>query len=90
MLEHNRLLELALNGLKAERLRLDEEMAAIQRQLKGNAASATTRVVPPSPKRPTAKAQSRPGPRLTPAGRKKLSDLMKKRWAERRKAAAKK
>jgi len=90
MLEQNRLLELALKGLKAERLRVDEEMAEIERQLSGNAAPLTTRVSPASTDRRTAKAQSRPGSRLTPAGRKKLSDLMKKRWAERRKAAAKK
>ena len=89
MLEQNRLLELALKGLKAERLRVDEEMAEIERQLSGNAAL-TTRVSPASTDRRTAKAQSQPGSRLTPAGRKKLSDLMKKRWAERRKAAAKK
>src|SRR3989442_13202836 len=80
MLEQNRLLELALKGIKAERLRLDEEMVAIQRQLKGNAAQATTPVASPSPNRRAAKTQSRPGSRLTPAGRKKLSDLMKKRW----------
>jgi len=90
MLQRNRLLELALKGLKAERQLLDEEMAAIQRQLKGNAAPGTTRVAPASPSRRTEKAQPRPVSRLTPAGRKKLSDLMKKRWAERRKAALKK
>ncbi len=90
MLKHNRLLELALKGLVAERLRIDEEMAEIQSQLKGNAAPGTTPVASASPRRLTAKAQSRSGSRLTPAGRRKLSDLMKKRWAERRKAAAKK
>jgi len=90
MLQQKRLLELALKGLKAEHLRLDEEMAEIERQLNGNAAAVTMRVSPASPSRRIAKAQSRPGSRLTPAGRKKLSDLMKKRWAERRKAAAKK
>ena len=90
MLEQNRLLELALKGLKAERLRLDEEMTEIERQLNGNAAPLTTRVSAALPNRRTAKAQSRPVSRLTPAGRKKLSDLMKKRWVERRKAAAKK
>jgi hypothetical protein len=90
MLQRNRLLELALKGLKVERQLLDEEIAAIQRQLKADVAPGTTGVVPASPNRRMAKAQSRRGSRLTPAGRKKLSDLMKKRWAERRKAAAKK
>jgi len=35
MLEHSRVLQLALKGLEAERQRLDEEMATIQRELKG-------------------------------------------------------
>jgi len=73
MLEQNRLFELALKGLKTERLRLDEEMAEIERQLNGNAVPVTTQVSPASLNRRTAKAQSRPGSRLTPAGRKKLS-----------------
>src|SRR5439155_16505268 len=66
MLEQNRLLELALKGLKAERLRLDEEMTEIERQLNGNAAPLTTRVSAALPNRRTAKAQSRPVSRLTP------------------------
>jgi len=90
MLQHKRPLELALKGLEAERLHVDEEIAAIQAQLNSNAAPGTTRVVTASPSERTVTAQSRPGSHLTPAGRKKLSDLMTKRWAERRKAAAKK
>jgi hypothetical protein len=31
---------------------------------------------------------AKPGNRLSPAGRRKLSEMMKKRWAERRKKAA--
>jgi len=38
MLQHKRLLELALKGLEAERLHVDEEIAAIQAQLNSNAA----------------------------------------------------
>ena len=90
MLQDKRPLELALKGLEAERLHVDEEIAAIQAQLNSNAAPGTTRVVTASPNERTVTAQSRPGSHLTPAGRKKLSDLMTKRWAERRKAAAKK
>ena len=89
MLQHKRLLELALKGLEAERLHVDEEIAAIQSQLNSNAAPGTTRVVTAAPNERTVRAQSRPGSHLAPAGRKKLSDLMTKRWAERRKAAKK-
>jgi hypothetical protein len=43
-------------------------------------------------RRPAAKksAGRKPGGRLTAAGRKRLSELMKKRWAERKKKAASK
>jgi hypothetical protein len=37
---------------------------------------------------PTIRAAAKPANRLSPAGRRKLSELMKKRWAERRKKAA--
>jgi hypothetical protein len=37
---------------------------------------------------PAKGAKAKPGRHLTPAGRKKLSELMKKRWAERKKKAA--
>jgi hypothetical protein len=90
MLNQKRLLELALKGLKAERLRLDQELNEIERQLNGNAAGLTRQLSPASPNRRPAKPQSRSASRLTPAGRRKLSDLMKKRWADRRKAATKK
>lgn len=39
---------------------------------------------------PTKKVASRKPGRLTAAGRKRLSELMKKRWAERKKKAASK
>jgi hypothetical protein len=123
-----RLLELALKGLEAERENIDDEIAQIKGQLNPRQAvaeragagpnvapkktmSATARkkisegmkrryaeikkagershvsqvrtsaVV--SPKQSTVKKQNG-GDRLTAAGRKKLSDLMKKRWAEKR------
>ena len=75
MTDNKRLLELALKGLEAERQRIDQEMSDIHRQL-GSRAGSSTRA-------------SHSAGNLTPAGRKKLSELMKKRWAEKRKAAAK-
>jgi len=59
---------------------------------KADAASHTVsqvrRLEPAGPK-PSANKKQNGGNRLTAAGRKKLSDLMKKRWAERRKGKAK-
>jgi hypothetical protein len=52
MVEHKRLLELALKGLKAERLRVDDEIAAIRGQLNKNAAPRATRLAPASRNRP--------------------------------------
>ena len=75
---HQRLLELALKGLEAERERIDDELTQLRRQF------GTANGTRPAPQ---ASAERRGG--LTAAGRKKLSDMMKKRWAERRKAAAK-
>jgi len=37
---------------------------------------------------PTKRATAKPGRHLTAAGRKRLSELMKKRWADRKKKAA--
>ena len=78
MTEKNRLVELAIKGLEAEKLRIDQELADLRKQLgggyRGTARAAATR---------------EKGSHISAAGRKKLSDLMRKRWAERRKAAAK-
>ena len=71
-----RLLELALKGLEAERQRIDEEIADIQEQIGGGGQRSRNQTARP--------AQT--GSRLTAAGRKKLSDLMKRRWAAKKRA----
>jgi hypothetical protein len=73
-----RLLQLALKGLEAERRKIDEEISDIHRQLRngGSRLAAASSV------------KSARTSRLTPAGRKALSESMKRRWAERRKAQA--
>lgn len=63
--------------LKKERDRLDRAIAALDG---GSKAAATKSVGRP--------AAHKRGSRLTPAGRKRLSEMMKKRWAERRRKAA--
>ena len=76
-MQTSRLVELALKGLEAERARIDREIAELRMQGKATPAGRTR----------TARRRTH---RLTAAGRKRLSDMMKARWAERRKAAAKK
>ena len=67
-----------LAELKAERDRIDQAIAAI-----GSIGSARGRRGRP-PGRPAGKRRKH---KLTPEGRKRLSEMMKKRWAERRKKA---
>jgi len=69
-----------LTDLRAELIRLDQAIATLE-SLDG-AATATTPAAIAAPKQ-----SKRRG--LTPAGRKRLSEKMKARWAARRKQAAK-
>jgi len=75
-----RLLELALKGLESERARIDREIADIKAQMNGNQSTKTAVVVRPA----APNAAKRPGG-LTEEGRRKLSELAKKRWALNRK-----
>ena len=78
MANNARLLELALKGLEVERDRIDQEIADIQQRLNGSEIEGAQH---------TSGQAKRGG--LTAAGRKRLSDLMKKRWASRRRVAKK-
>ncbi|HWF38771.1 MAG TPA: hypothetical protein VG322_09645 [Candidatus Acidoferrales bacterium] len=66
--------------LKKERDRLDRAISALDGEARTNGVTRTVG-------RPVARKRTT-GSRLTPAGRKRLSEMMKKRWAERRKKAA--
>ena len=131
MADRQRLLELALKGLEAERATIDDEITQIKSQLNpGSAVAESVATARPQKKTMSAAARkkiseamkrryaeiNRPakmanaasqinktesvalrkssgkrengGNRLTAAVRKKLSDLMKKRWAAKRKAKA--
>ena len=67
--------------LKRERDRLSRAIAALE----GGSAKATRSTAAPQ----RAARSKKRGDRLTAAGRRRLSDLMKKRWAEKRKKASK-
>ena len=88
MPERRRMLELALKGLEAERATIHNEITELQKELNMMNAPRATTTRPAATKQATGKSQTR-GSRLTAAGRKRLSDLMKKRWAERRKGKVK-
>jgi len=79
-------IEKILSGLKADRDRLDQAIAALE----GTESRDGTRTKRTYTKRAIAVPQPRvvnqdKGGGITPAGRRRLSEMMKKRWAERRK-----
>jgi len=80
-MQNQRLLELALKGLQAERDKIDAELSALRKQITGSIAApvpATTAAYKASPRR-----------RMSAAARKKISEAMKRSHAAR-KAAVKK
>ena len=79
MADQTRIFELALKGLEAERTRIDEEIADIRQRLGGGGAGAAASTAQP-------RARGRRG-RLSAAGRRRISEMMKARWAERRRQA---
>jgi hypothetical protein len=78
---NNRILQLAIRGLEAERDRIEQELEELRRRMDGNSQSPSAR--PVGDGKTDGKAKSA-GAGLTAAGRKKLSDMMKARRAQRR------
>jgi Spy/CpxP family protein refolding chaperone len=68
-----RLIEVAIKGLEAERARIEQELTELRNQRDGRAAPA---------RRAPSTRRKRSG--LTPEGRKRLSELARKRWAKSR------
>jgi len=80
---NSRIIELAIKGLEAERAKIDEELAALRNQLHTNPS-----VTPNQPRAAESGGRSTPPRRrgrLTAAGRKRLSELARKRWIKSRK-----
>jgi hypothetical protein len=73
-----------LSELRAERNRIDQAIAALE-ALDTTAATPAARTNKPGPK----PRGPKPGGRrhMSAAGRQRISEMMKKRWAERRKRA---
>lgn len=81
-------LQVIVADLKKERDRIDRAIAALDRISTNNGARATKgRARATRPASTKAHRSSRKG-HLTAAGRKRLSELMKRRWAERRRKAS--
>jgi hypothetical protein len=94
MPDRRRLLELALKGLEADRAQLEAEIDEIRNQLGSPvvlARSGANLTGLAKRKRRRITAQERKGRSggITPAGRRKLSEMMKARWAAKRRAGKK-
>ena len=77
-IERKRLLELALERLERERARVNQELEAIQAELKGGKGRTS---------RTAKKAPAKRGRRtMSAAERKAVSERMKKYWSQRKKA----
>ena len=82
MPERQRLLELALKGLQADRAKLDDEIADIKREINQRYLTTVSRG-----NQATGAALPMKKRRMSAAARKKISEAMKRRYAELRKAA---
>src|SRR5215813_10688137 len=89
---NSRIIELAIKGLEAERARIDEELAALRHQLntkpsvsRNQPKPSVTRKKPSVAEHGVRSTPSRRRSRLTAEGRKRLSELAKKRWIMGRK-----
>jgi hypothetical protein len=76
-----------LSELRAERTRIDQAISAFE-ALDGTAAAPAVRANKPGPKpgKPGPKARGRKRG-MSAEGRRRISEMMKKRWAERKKKA---
>jgi hypothetical protein len=84
MPDRQRLLELALKGLEAERAKIDDEMAQIRVQLNHQPATATTATAVSAAAAPPRKRR-----RMSAEQKKKISETMKRRYAAIRQAGKK-
>ncbi len=84
MANDQRLLELALKGLEAERAKLDNEIAQIKLQLNGRRGNAVSRAEVKSEVDAALPARKRRT--MSAAARKRISEGMKRRYAAMRKA----
>jgi hypothetical protein len=94
--DNNRLVELAIKGLEAERDQIERELKQLQSEWRGSRRTETQRqtteerseIVSRSEPETGSEPQSRTAKkrRLSAAGRRAISQAMKRRWAERRAA----
>ncbi|HYE24391.1 MAG TPA: hypothetical protein VEG32_04245 [Clostridia bacterium] len=77
-----------LSELRAERDRIDQAIAALEALDNLGRRGRRRNGSGPAQPAPAQKKQTRSRGRMSPAARKRMSAMMKQRWAERRKAKA--
>jgi hypothetical protein len=75
---NKRILELAIKGLEAERDRIEHEFAELRGRLDGGRSGSSL-------SGRQSRTTSKPRGGMTPAGRKRLAELMRARWAAKKK-----
>ena len=83
MPHRERLLELALKGLEAERAKIDEEMSQLRSQLHVGTSPSVLTVREPKSATTVKQAAPRQRRHMSGAQKKAISETMKQRWAER-------
>ena len=89
MIQNSRLVELAIKGLEAEKARIEQELMELRNQRTPR--TATNRAPVAAQQEPQLQAPAaKPRRKMSAAARKKISQAMKRRHAERKAAALKK
>jgi hypothetical protein len=83
---NERLLELALKGLEADRAKIDEEIAEIRKHLNSSTGAASARSSSPGN---TSAAPLKKKRTMSAEARRRISEGMKRRYAEARRLAKK-
>jgi hypothetical protein len=88
-MQNSRLVELAIKGLEAEKARIEQELAELRNHTTARTATSLTPALTRQQPHNVQPAAT-PKRKMSPAQRKKISETMKKRHAERRAAAGSK
>jgi len=91
MIQNSRLVELAIKGLEAEKARIEQELMELRNQRTPRTATNRAPVAArQEPQLQAPEAADKPRRKMSAAARKKISQAMKRRHAERKAAALKK
>ncbi len=89
-MQHNRLVELAIKGLEAEKARIEQELTVLRKATKARLPASRTSSVEPLHNYPPSATSGKPRRKMSAAAKKKISEAMKRSHAARKAAKASK